>query len=98
MLFFVVLIVDPVLVVDMTLTLMTNGINTFSVFDFFIDQTSPKKVIFSFFTCQTSTTNQTRFPLSYGSKRMNRDESTKKMLAGSYNFQVDDLEVFVESN
>ena len=63
-----------------------------SFVDFLIKE---RDVFFSFvFTCRTSTENLTDFPFSYGSKTMKRDESTKKLLAGSREFQVDDLEAF----
>ena len=54
---------------------------------------SLSKKLISCFTCR-STFNVTDFPCSYGPKRMKQDESTEKMLAGSFWFQVDDLEVF----
>ena len=46
------------------------------------------------FTCRSSTQNYANFPTNYHSKRMRKDFSSKRILAGSFKFQVDDLEVF----
>ena len=97
---YLVLVLVPLLVV-MTFLSVTNGMNApflvilhGSFVDFLVKE---RDVLFLFvLTCRTSRRNRnfTDFPKSYGSKRMNFDESTRKMLAGCYYFQVDDLEVF----
>ena len=87
---------DPVLGVDVTFLPKTNGMDQhlFSSSNISLRQ---KMVVFFLLIFRTSTMNFTNFPSSYGSKKMKKDESTQKMLAGSYSFRVDDLEVFCVS-
>ena len=96
------LLLNVMLIMDLflvkTLSYLKNGINTFSVFIFSFKTflfICVVKVIFFFFwfKCQTSD-NFTLCPHYYGTKRMNRFEAPNPMLAGSFTFQVDDLEVF----